>query len=84
MIRISAFRWVPPFAQGAVRDLRLRWALEEAGLAYEARLIGPDDQKSDGYRDASAVDRCRCSSMADLKLFESGAIAMHIAEKSDA
>ena len=34
-IRITAFKWVPPFAQGLVRDLRLRWALEEAGLPYE-------------------------------------------------
>jgi uncharacterized protein YndB with AHSA1/START domain len=38
-IEVTAFRWVPPFAQGLVRDLRVRWALEEAGLAYEARLI---------------------------------------------
>ncbi len=50
MIRVTAFRWVPPFAQGLVRDLRVRWALEEAGLAYEERLIGPEDQKSESYR----------------------------------
>ncbi len=31
-IQVSAYRWVPPFAQGYVRDLRVRWALEEAGL----------------------------------------------------
>ena len=43
-IRVSAFRSVPPFAQGLVRDLRVRWALEEAGLPYEERLIGPEDQ----------------------------------------
>lgn len=50
MIRISAFKWVPPFAQGVVRDLRVRWALEEAGLPYEARLIDPEVQKSPDYR----------------------------------
>ena len=50
MITISAFRWVPTFARGLVRDLRVRWALEEAGLPYEAWLIGPDDQKSESYR----------------------------------
>ena len=50
MITVSAFKWVPPFAQGLVRDLRVRWALEEAGLPYQARLIGPDDQASAGYR----------------------------------
>lgn len=38
-IKVSAFRWVPPFAQGLVRDLRVRWALEEAGLPYEERLM---------------------------------------------
>ena len=50
MIRLSAFRWLPPFAQGLARDLRVRWALEEAGLPYEVMLIGPDDQQSAAYR----------------------------------
>ncbi len=51
MIRVTAFRWVPPFAQGLVRDLRVRWALEEAGLPYETRLIGRgEDQTSPAYR----------------------------------
>ena len=35
MITISAFKWVPEFAQGQVRDLRARWALEEAGLPLQ-------------------------------------------------
>ena len=35
-IEVSAFRWVPRFAQDLVRDLRVRWALGEAGLPYEA------------------------------------------------
>ena len=50
MIRVSAFRWVPPFAQGLVRDFRVRWALEEAGFEYEPLLISAADQKSDNYR----------------------------------
>ena len=41
-IEITAFRWVPEFAQGVVRDLRARWALEEAGLDYRVRLLGQD------------------------------------------
>ena len=72
MIRLSAFRWVPPFAQGLVRDLRVRWALEEAGLPYEVLLIGPDDQKSASYRalqpfgqvPAIDDDGCCCSNRA--------------------
>ena len=38
-VRISAFNWVPPFAQGQVRDLRPRWALEEAGMSYAVRKL---------------------------------------------
>ena len=43
---VSALRWVPPFAQGLVRDLRVRWALEEACHLHEERLIGLEDQGS--------------------------------------
>ena len=49
-IVVTAFKWVPPFAKGLVRDLRVRWALEEAGLPYEQKLIGPEDQASADYR----------------------------------
>ena len=58
MIRVSAFRWVPPFAQGLVRDLRVRWALEEAGLAYEERLIGPEDKSPRAIAPFSLSGRC--------------------------
>jgi glutathione S-transferase len=83
-IQVSAFRWVPPFAQGWVRDLRVRWALEEAGIPYEATLIGPDDQKSDGYRDWQPFGQVPAYKDDDVEMFESGAIVLHIAEKSEA
>ena len=38
-IRVTAFRWVPDVAKGLVKDLRVRWALEEAGLPYEEKLL---------------------------------------------
>ena len=47
--QVSAFRWVPPFAQGLVRDLRVRWALEEAGLGYEERLLKLGEQNAEAY-----------------------------------
>jgi hypothetical protein len=50
VITVSAFRWVVPSAQGLVRDLRVRWALEEAGLTYEERLPTLGDQMSQNYR----------------------------------
>ena len=83
MIRVSAFRWVPPFAQGLVRDLRVRWALEEAGLAYEIKLIGPDDQKSADYRELQPFGQVPALEEDGLVLFESCAIVMHLGERSE-
>ena len=82
MITVTAFRWVPPFAQGLVRDLRVRWALEEAGLRYEERLIGPEDQVSETYRRLQPFGQVPVYQEDGLTLFESGAIVLHIAEKS--
>lgn len=83
MITVSAFRWVPPFARGLVRDLRVRWALEEAGLPYEARLIGPDDQKSAAYRAMQPFGQVPAYEEDGLVLFESGAILLYVAARSD-
>jgi len=84
MITLSAFRWVPPLAQGLVRDLRVRWALEEAGIPYQERLIGPEDQASAAYRALQPFGQVPAIETGNLKLFESGAIVVHIAEGSDA
>ena len=84
MITLSAFRWVPPLVQGLVRDLRVRWALEEAGIPYRERLIGPEDQATAAYRALQPFGQVPAIETDDLKLFESGAIVIHIAEKSDA
>jgi len=83
MIEISAYKWVPPFAQGLVRDLRVRWALEEAGLPYKVKLIalGPE-QASPEYRALQPFGQVPAFRENGLTLFESGAIVLHIAEKS--
>ncbi len=83
-IRVSAFRWVPPFARGLVRDVRVRWALEEAGLAYEERLLDQGEQKSAGYRSLQPFGQVPTYEEGDVSLFESGAIVMHVAERSEA
>lgn len=83
-MRVSAFRWVPPFAQGLVRELRVRWALEEAGLAYEERLIGPEEQPSERSRRLQPFGQVPVYEEDGLVLFESGAIVLHIAERSEA
>jgi len=84
VIRVSAFRWVPPFARGLVRDLRVRWALEEAGLPYEERLIGADDRGSDAYRALQPFGQVPAYEEDGLVLFESGAIVLHVAARSEA
>jgi len=84
VIRLSAFRWVPPFAQGLVRDLRVRWALEEAAMPYEVMLIGPDEQKSAAYRAMQPFGQVPAIDDDGLVLFESCAIVMHLGEKSEA
>ena len=84
MIAVSAFKWVPPIVQGQVRDLRVRWALEEAGLQYEASLIGFEDQATPRYRRLQPFGQVPAYQEDGLELFESGAIVLHIAERSDA
>lgn len=81
-IEVTAFRWVPEGAQGLVKDLRVRWALEEAGLDYRVRLIGPD--RPPGYVDEQAYNQVPCLRDETLQIFESGAIVQYIAEKSEA
>jgi glutathione S-transferase len=82
-ITLTAFPWVPPFAQGLVRDLRVRWALIEAGLPYEVRLLGPDDQTSAEYLDWQPFGQVPAYEEGGLRLFESAAIVHHIAESSE-
>jgi glutathione S-transferase len=74
MITISAFNWVPEFAQGQVRDLRARWALEEAGLPYKTRLLQLGDQEKPDYRALQPFGQVPILEEDGLVLFESGAI----------
>jgi len=81
MITISAFKMVPPFAQGVVRDLRVRWALEEAGLPYKTKLIDPTIQGTAEYRALQPFGQVPIYEEDGLKLFESGSILLHIASR---
>lgn len=83
MITISAFRWVPDVAKGQVRDLRARWALEEAGLPYQTRLLQQGDQDKPEYRALQPFGQVPILMEHDLVLFESGAIVLHIGERSE-
>src|SRR5260370_16942495 len=84
MIKLTAFRSLPPFAQGLARDLRVRWALEEAAMPYDEWLIGPEDQAAAAYRALQPFGQIPAIEADGLKLFESGAIVLYIAERSAA
>jgi glutathione S-transferase len=83
MITVTAFKWVPPFAQGLVRDLRVRWALEEAGLRYEVKLLADGEKDGADYRAWQPFGQVPAYEENGLKLFESGAIVLRIAERSE-
>jgi glutathione S-transferase len=83
MITITAFPSVPPFAQGLVRDLRVRWALEEAGLRYTARLLEQGEGDKPEYRALQPFGQVPIYMEDDFVLFESGAIVLHIGERSE-
>ncbi|MDY6924513.1 MAG: glutathione S-transferase family protein [Pseudomonadota bacterium] len=84
MIQVTAFKWVPPFAQGSVRDIRVRWALEEAGLGYDDHLIGFEDQSTPAYRALQPFGQVPAYRDGQVEMFESGAIVLWIAQTSDA
>src|SRR5512135_2170174 len=81
-IEVTGFRWVPEGPRGLVKDLRVRWALEEAGLDYCERLIG--QPRPTGYQCEQPFDQVPCLRDDKVQLFESGAIVQYIGEKSEA
>ncbi len=83
-IEISAFRWAPEFAHGYVKDLRVRWALEEAGLAYEVLLTDEADRGSAAYRRRQPFGLVPAFRDGEVELFESAAIVQHLAARSEA
>lgn len=81
-IEITAYSWVPPMARGLVRDLRVRWALEEIGLSYRSRLY---DRRTSGPEDRfpeQPFGQVPAFREGDTAMFESGAICLHLAERS--
>lgn len=77
---ITTFAWVPEFARGFVRDLRPRWAFEEAGQPYEVNLIR--DAKTPEHRRHQPFGQVPTYSDDEVEIFESGAIVLRIAERA--
>lgn len=79
---IWTYDWVPQGPRGLVRDLRLRWACEEAGLAYEVRTVAFDDRQTN-HLERQPFGQVPFLDDGDLKIFESGAGLLHLAGKSE-
>lgn len=75
---VSAFRWVPDFAEGLVRDLRIRWALEEIGRPYRVRLLDAMNPRPAEYFLEQPFGQVPAFRDGGVQLFESGAILIHL------
>jgi glutathione S-transferase len=76
---ITAFRWVPDFAAGLVRDLRIRWALEEIERSYRVRLLDATNPRPAEYFLEQPFGQVPYYRDDQVQLFESGAILLHLA-----
>lgn len=80
---LTTFKWVPDPPRGYVRDLRVRWALEEAGLPYRVESVSFGDRNAEHFRH-QPFGQVPWLTDGDLSIFESGAILLHLGELSDA
>lgn len=78
---LTTYDWVPELPGGLVRDLRVRWALEEAGLSYRVESTPFRDRGPDHFQ-AQPFGQVPWLTDGDLVIFESGAILLYLAEKS--
>lgn len=80
-VTITAFERSPDRGRGLARDMRVRWALEEAGLPYDVRLVSFAAMKEPGHLRLHPFGQIPTYEEGDLVLFESGAIVLHVAER---
>lgn len=83
MIKVTAFKWVPDFAKGQVRDHRVRWMLNELGWEYESRLLDSEDQSSEAYRREQPFGQVPVMEEEGRSpIYETGAIVLELALRS--
>lgn len=81
-LTIWTYDWVPAGPRGFVRDLRLRWAAEEAGLAYGVRTVAFEDRETN-HLDSQPFGQVPFLADGEIRIFESGACLLHLAGKSE-
>lgn len=82
-IEITAFKWVPDFAKGLVRELRVRWALEELGLDYRVRLLDAISERPRDYFEEQPFGQVPIFIEGDIRMFETGAILLYLGERGE-
>jgi glutathione S-transferase len=82
-LTLTTFDWVPKPPRGHVRDIRVRWALEEAGLPYRVESVPFSDRNAEHFAH-QPFGQVPWLTDGDLSIFESGAILLHLGERSDA
>ena len=78
---ITAFEDSPDEGRGQARDMRVRWALEEVGQPYAVRLVSFSAMKQHAHKSRQPFGQIPTYEEGDLVLFESGAIALHLAQR---
>jgi glutathione S-transferase len=78
---ITAFKASPDKGKGLARDMRIRWAFEEVGQAYEVKLVTFEEMTQPAYRALQPFGQIPAYQEGDLVLFETGAIILHLAGK---
>ncbi|MCK1717979.1 glutathione S-transferase family protein [Bradyrhizobium sp. 141] len=80
-LTLTTFDWVPEMPRGFVRDLRVRWALEEAALPYRVAGV-PFDDRGPAHFAHQPFGQVPWLTDGDLSIFESGAILLHLGVRS--
>ncbi|TFI56712.1 glutathione S-transferase family protein [Sphingomonas parva] len=80
---LTTFDWVPEPPRGFVRDLRIRWALEEAGFPYRVASVPFEDRQPEHFAH-QPFGQVPWLTDGDVSIFESGAILLHLGERSEA
>lgn len=83
-VSISVLSWVPEAGRGLVRDLPVRWALEEAGIPYSVRKLAWGAERPVEYFAEHPFGQVPAYRDDEVSLFESGAIVLHIGENCEA